>query len=662
MTAVKYVLGVFAVLFLIVVGCLFALSTVDLSNHKDRIAALIEDNTSWQVKSFDDIHFVFGISPTLELKDFELVQTDDTQIVDRIYLGDFSIEVDIWDYITNSFIHIKRFHLDNGDLAIRSKQLIKQVDVEEIVEEEQVKSLLARIPDLYLAKLRILRSKVVYLQQKVEENIVANLDDIEIASPANGKELGIRGEGDIADLDFLVGGSFGALSRYIDKTGQYPFELTGSMANQAIKIEGYLEKEMKDDRLISLNIDISGNRIVELMSAFNLPRYDIPDYEVLAKAQVSQSTASISDIAITLGYSHFYGIAKLDFGKKTPYVFADLNASKVRVADFSAFLPKKTEDLALAENANPSEETEEKKPLFSNEPIALDALKAVNGRIDLAVASIEGEPIEKVMNEVHVEASLNDGNIVLSKFNASNSEGGKLKATAELKNQNQLIDINSDLEVRNFSLTPLTSILINDTPIGSDDEIIKGRLNSRVRLKSSGSSPDELAANLSGTIRAAMNDGAITATALEGLGLDLTEAVTSFMADNPMTDIRCLLVDYPVQNGVVSMDHLLLSTKDTNVRTRGQINLDNETIDLTLETKAKDFSLIAGQSPLGITGDLKSPDIELIRTELVARGAASIAAGLINPVLAVLPLMELGLGDDNACKSFSGELRTFANR
>ncbi|MGH8653559.1 MAG: hypothetical protein ACREYE_15955 [Gammaproteobacteria bacterium] len=96
---------------------------------------------------------------------------------------------------------------------------------------------------------------------------------------------------------------------------------------------------------------------------------------------------------------------------------------------------------------------------------------------------------------------------------------------------------------------------------------------------------------------------------------------------------------------------LVIDTTDTNVIGKGQINLRNETADLHLTPYPKDASLVSARSPVLIKGPFKDLSVYPDPTALAARGTAAVALGvLLTPIAAIIPMVELGLGEDSECR------------
>jgi uncharacterized protein involved in outer membrane biogenesis len=96
----------------------------------------------------------------------------------------------------------------------------------------------------------------------------------------------------------------------------------------------------------------------------------------------------------------------------------------------------------------------------------------------------------------------------------------------------------------------------------------------------------------------------------------------------------------------------------TNVSGEGNINLKTEEMDLTLKPQPKDRSLFSLRTPLHIKGTFGQPDVGPDMGRLAARGGGAIAMGILNPLLAIIPLIEEGKGKDSPC----GELIAQANK
>jgi uncharacterized protein involved in outer membrane biogenesis len=122
-------------------------------------------------------------------------------------------------------------------------------------------------------------------------------------------------------------------------------------------------------------------------------------------------------------------------------------------------------------------------------------------------------------------------------------------------------------------------------------------------------------------------------------------------------DIRCAIADFGVKGGVAQANAFVFDTTVTNVSGEGTINLKTEEMNLTLKPQPKDRGLLSLRTPLHIKGTFGQPDVGPDMGKLAARGGGAIAMGILNPLLAIIPLLQEGKGKDSPC----GELIAQAN-
>ena len=143
--------------------------------------------------------------------------------------------------------------------------------------------------------------------------------------------------------------------------------------------------------------------------------------------------------------------------------------------------------------------------------------------------------------------------------------------------------------------------------------------------------------------------GEISNEMIEIIGLDLWEWLRFKVKGDQPTQIRCGVADFSVNNGVMAVNALVLDTVDTNIGGTGTIDFGKETLDLTLNPQPKDKSLVSFRGPIHIRGTLANPDVQLDKVSLAKRGLGAVLLGIVNPLLALIPLIETGPGLDSDC-------------
>ena len=101
--------------------------------------------------------------------------------------------------------------------------------------------------------------------------------------------------------------------------------------------------------------------------------------------------------------------------------------------------------------------------------------------------------------------------------------------------------------------------------------------------------------------------------------------------------------------GILRPNALILDTQVTTITGTGSIDLAREQLDLTLNQRTKNTSPLALRSPLILRGSFVKPVVGVDKGKLAARALGAVALGLVNPLLALIPLVDPGPGKDSDC-------------
>jgi len=78
-------------------------------------------------------------------------------------------------------------------------------------------------------------------------------------------------------------------------------------------------------------------------------------------------------------------------------------------------------------------------------------------------------------------------------------------------------------------------------------------------------------------------------------------------------------------------------------------------MDLKLKPEPKDRGIGSLRTPLHVKGTFGHPQVGPDMGKLVVRGGGTIALGILNPLLAIIPLIEEGKGKDSNCGQLIAE-------
>jgi uncharacterized protein involved in outer membrane biogenesis len=150
--------------------------------------------------------------------------------------------------------------------------------------------------------------------------------------------------------------------------------------------------------------------------------------------------------------------------------------------------------------------------------------------------------------------------------------------------------------------------------------------------------------------------GNLSALLVDIAGLEFGNAVLSALGVPNRAKINCFVTDLPLNHGIVDTKAFLLDTEEGRITGQGTIDLRSQTLDYALTTRSKHFSIGSLPGPIDLTGPITSPSIRP-GAEVIARAGAATGLGILTGFGALLPTIQFGVGNDNACTKAEAEER-----
>jgi hypothetical protein len=122
-----------------------------------------------------------------------------------------------------------------------------------------------------------------------------------------------------------------------------------------------------------------------------------------------------------------------------------------------------------------------------------------------------------------------------------------------------------------------------------------------------------------------------------------------FGGDRP-TQIRCAAAAVAFDDGIGTIQFFLFDTDESRINGAGSIDLREERLDVTLDPKPKKPGILSFRGPIRIYGTFRDADFA-VSPQTIGRGVSAVALGFVNPLLALLPLVETGPGQSADCQA-----------
>jgi uncharacterized protein involved in outer membrane biogenesis len=183
---------------------------------------------------------------------------------------------------------------------------------------------------------------------------------------------------------------------------------------------------------------------------------------------------------------------------------------------------------------------------------------------------------------------------------------------------------------------------LKNLPLGFLAEEAEGRVDGKIKLEGKGDNGDALMRTLNGRFMLINSGGKLTSKSLNFWSRGLLNSLIPGKKDS--TELNCAIVDFNVENGMAFSRAIIVDTKENTVFAKGSVTLDGSKVDLVLKPNPKDIDLLSVATPVHVTGPLDNA-VVTPQAGGVAKKVGEMLLGVVNPALAIIPLVETGFGD-----------------
>ncbi|HTL26688.1 MAG TPA: AsmA family protein [Burkholderiales bacterium] len=387
---------------------------------------------------------------------------------------------------------------------------------------------------------------------------------------------------------------------------------------------------------IDAKFKIRGPDWARLYPFVALPLPTSPPYSFEGRLKRAGNETTYENFSGRVGGSDLAGTGTYVRRDPRPFLKAKLQSRVLDLKDLGPIIGARPE---MAQAANRPAATGKVLP---SEPFKLDRLNTMDADVALRAHQLR-RPNQVPLDDLQAHFLLENGVLGLKPLRFGIA-GGEIDSSITLDARQDPIRARADVRLKNARIRQLfpTVKLMKESD---------GVLGASVQLAGRGNSVASMLGTASGELGLAMSGGELSNLMIELVGLDGGEALRFLVGGDRKTPIRCAVGSFKVKHGVATSDAIVLDTEDTNIAGAGTVNLRDETIDVTLRPEPKDRSILVVRSPIRLHGPFADPDVSVKKGPIIARAGASILLGLVNPLAALIPLIETGPGKDSDCKT-----------
>ncbi len=365
---------------------------------------------------------------------------------------------------------------------------------------------------------------------------------------------------------------------------------------------------------------------------------------------------------VSIGSSRLAGAFTFDPRPRLPLLSGRLTGTKLALADLGPAVgtPVRKGAVPVATPASaPARAGKRSGHVLPDREFDLPALRAMDANVLIAIDKLDlGNGLLQPLEPLRTHLVLAGGVLTLRELEARTGQG-RLLGTVQLDGSDAQALWTADLR---WDGVRLESWIQQDRKDKGAPPYVTGSLNGRARVAGQGKSTAAILGSLRGEARMHVVDGTISHLAVEAAGLDIAQGLGLLIKGDDALPIQCTVVDLVADQGLFKPRAMVLDTADSTLWVDGSLSLATEALDLRVVTTPKDFSPLALRSPVHVRGTFADPAISVDKGRLGTRLGASALLGLLNPLAAVIPLIDFGSSDEakrggESCRALSQRIK-----
>jgi uncharacterized protein involved in outer membrane biogenesis len=517
----------------------------------------------------------------------------------------------------------------------------------------------AKIPTIL--SLTIIDGSLHVLDQLRKLRFEGSLVAAQRASSNDPSAFKIRAHGTLNEKPFSLAVDGAPLQDLTPKTA-YTFSAKVAAADIKLDTTVTVEKPFDLSHLTVVFV-VTGKDLADVFYLTGLALPNTPPYRLSASVRVVGTTYSVDDLKGRVGSSDLSGDLIVETKSKIPKLTGQLTSKRLSIVDLAPALgvpaAGKGDTLSTASvDATSKDSVAPTKPapkpvvtdyqklhdrLLPDSELQVDRVRGMDADVRYAAGSVITPKIP--LRQVSLHVLLDKGVLTIDPL-AFVLDRGKFTGTVKIDARKNIPESTIDMRMANIDLGQFKSPAMTSAPL-------TGSLEGRIRLTGAGDSVHRFASSAQGAISLIVPSGEIDAGIAELTGINVTRGLGLLLGEkNQKTAIRCGVMDFQAQQGTLAEKTLFVDTTDVLISGRGDINLQDEKLNLQLKGDPKHIRFTRLRAPITVGGTLAHPAIGIDVKKLAAQGTVAAALGtLLTPVAAVIAFIDPGLAKNKDCSS-----------
>lgn len=394
---------------------------------------------------------------------------------------------------------------------------------------------------------------------------------------------------------------------------------------------------------LDLQLKLSGASLDNLYPLLGVllpatPPYNTDGRLIASLKQVGGAVYRYENFNGKIGDSDIHGNLAYTASQPRPKLTGNMSSEKLRFADLAPLIGADSNQ----EKANRGERSRQpSNKVLPTEKFDTKSWGVMDADVTYAAKRIDRDK-SLPLTDLSTHVVLNNGELLLDPLRFGMA-GGNLNAILRLNGNKNPMQGKVDLHARRLQLKellPQVQAMRNSL----------GQLNGDASFTASGNSVAALLATSNGHLRLLLNQGLISRSLMELLGLNVGNYLVAKLFGDDEVKINCAVADVQLRNGLATPRLFVIDTENAIINISGNINFATERLDLSIDPESKGLRILTLRSPLYVKGTFKRPDAGVKAGPLLARGAIAAVLGVaFTPAAALLALISPSEAEKNQC-------------
>jgi uncharacterized protein involved in outer membrane biogenesis len=476
----------------------------------------------------------------------------------------------------------------------------------------------------------------------VSVNIASSASSASGATPVH-----FSGSGRLRNSAFAIEGNAESLLALEDRHQPYRLDVKARAGDTNAQYDGTVIPARLDS--VDGTLMLQGRDLSELYPIIPVPFPWTPPYRLSGRLKHDNALWSFHQFTGKVGDSDLAGRFDVDRSGQRLLVDADLVSQSLNYKDLGGLigLPPAAPSVKSAAQKKEIAKRAKTGRALPTKPYDPDHLRAVDAKVHLKGKRFMTS--ELPLDNLNAVLDLRGGVLTLNPLDFGVG-GGHVVSTLVMDARDKIFRTKGEVTVRNVELGKVLPRL--KPPQGS-----AGKVGGRAHFVATGNSIADMLATSNGEAALISLGGEASELSIVLTNLDLARAAQLLLKGDEKAAIRCVVADFVAEDGRMAAKTLVIDTDAEKILGAGSIDFAKERYDLTLTARSKRASLLALRGPIVVDGSFSAPQVHPAVGPIAARVASSLALGALNPLAALLPLIDTGGNKDADCSGLMQEAK-----